>query len=87
MPAPAVGTPVRVLWGGLGYPIEVPGLVLSTAATYTSDANPDMPAVSGPDLAHVVVFAASGGGLSPSLLTNLTQGTGPDQFTVVQETP
>jgi hypothetical protein len=46
-----------------------------------------MPAVSSPDAAHVVVFAASGGSLSPSLLTNLTEGTGLDQFTVAQVTP
>lgn len=83
MPAPAVGTPVRVLWGGLGYPIEVPGQILATQATYSDDATPDMPPVSGPDVAHIVVFAASGGGLSPSLLTNLSEGTGLDQYTVI----
>jgi len=87
MPAPAVGTPVRVLWGGLGYPIQVPGQILATQDTYTDDAAPDMPAVTGPDVAHIVVFAASGGGLSPSLLTNIAQGPGLDQFTVTQETP
>jgi hypothetical protein len=87
MPAPAVGTPVRVLWGGLGYPVQVPGQILATQDTYTQDAAPDMPAVSSPDAAHVVVFAASGGSLSPSLLTNLTEGTGLDQFTVAQVTP
>lgn len=83
MPAPAVGTPVRVLWGGLGYPIEVPGQVLATQDTYSSDAAPDMPAPTGSDVAHVVVFAATGGSLAPSLLTNLTEGTGLDQYTVI----
>jgi hypothetical protein len=82
MPAPAVGTPVRVLWGGLGYPIAVPGLVLATQDSWTEDAAPDMPPVDGPDVVHIAVFVASGGGLASFVITNIEGGGGANQFTI-----
>lgn len=83
MPAPAVGTPVRVLWSGLGYIVTAPGQILATQDSWTEDAAGDMPPVSGPDVAHVAVFAASSGGLSAYLMYNTPQGADIDQFTVV----
>lgn len=83
MPAPAVGTPVRVLWSGLGYTVTAPGQILATQDSWTEDAAGDMPPVASPDLAHIAVFAASSGGLSAYLMYNTPQGDGLDQFQTV----
>ena len=83
MEVPAVGTPVRVRWGGLGYEVMVPGQILATVDTWTEDALPDMSPVVDADHAHVGVLAASGQGLSAYLLMNLAEGTGMDEFQVV----
>lgn len=80
MAAPAIGTPVSVLWGGPGYEILVPGTVLATAATWTPDAENDLPEPTDDDRAHIAVTYVSSGQLTTGILHNLPPGTNPGQY-------
>lgn len=83
MPAPPVGTPVSVLTTAPGYEIRVPGVVVMNLASWTGDAENDLPEPLDEDRAHILLTVMVQGNPVYPFLANALPGAAQDQYNVL----